>query len=475
MPPTEPPVAIWWIRRDVRLDDNQALAAALARGGRVLPLFIVDPHLVEGTHRNASRRRSFLWAALRALDDDLRSRGSRLVIRHGAPAVVLQRVIAETHATVVAAEADVTPYGRRRDAAVGRVVPLETTPGLTVQPPGAHRTKAGTPYVVFTPFKRAWLAGDLPRTSDVISAPARLPAPPDVASDDVPTDDAPAATFPASEAEARRRLDRFTGGPDAPVLRYDEHRDRVDRDGTSTLSPYLRFGMLSPRRAVATAIALGGASEPRSGPGVWLSELVWREFYLGILVHAPHVLRHAFDARLRAIVWRDDPDGFAAWCAGRTGYPIVDAGMRQLAATGWMHNRARMIVASFLVKDLLIDWRAGERWFMQQLIDGDPAANNGGWQWTAGTGTDAAPYFRIFHPGRQGRRYDPDGDYVRRWVPELADIRGPAVHEPATLTPLELAAAGVRLGATYPRPIVDHRLVRDRTLAAYGAARTRPG
>ena len=468
----KPSVAVWWIRRDLRLTDNQALAAALERADRVLPLFVVDPHLTEGTHREAARRRGFLWAGLRALDDDLRARGSRLTVRHGEPAAVLRAVVGETGATVVTAEADVAPYAVRRDAAVAAVVPLVATPGLTVRPPGTLRTDGGAPYVVFTPFKRAWLAASLPTRRDVLAAPGRLAAPPGLASDAGPEGAAP-ADFPAGEAEAQRRLRRFMRGAGAPVHRYDERRDRVDVDGTSVLSPYFRFGMLSARRAAVAALERGAAEEPTCGPGVWLSELVWRDFYAAILRHHPHVLTTAFDARGRHVAWRDDPADLAAWQEGRTGYPIVDAAMRQLAATGWIHNRARMIVASFLVKDLLIDWRAGERWFRRQLVDGDPAANNGGWQWTAGTGTDAAPYFRIFNPVRQAARCDPDGEHVRRWVPELRGIAGRRVHEPWTIDPDERAALGVRLGATYPPRIVDHLAARKRALAAYEAARTR--
>ena len=251
-------------------------------------------------------------------------------------------------------------------------------------------------------------------------------------------------------------------------------RNSPDLDGTSQLSPYLRFGMISPRMAALAAyIAHDEApdADAAKGADVWLSELIWREFYLSILHHFPHVRRGAFRPEYDAIAWRNDEDDFAAWCAGRTGYPIVDAAMRQLAATGWMHNRTRMIVASFLVKDLLVDWRWGERWFMQQLVDGDPAANNGGWQWTAGTGTDAAPYFRIFNPVTQGEKFDPNGAYVRRWVPELARVPATHIHQPWTLPTSEQRRTGCIIGQTYPPPIVDHALACARVLAAYGAVK----
>jgi deoxyribodipyrimidine photo-lyase len=244
----------------------------------------------------------------------------------------------------------------------------------------------------------------------------------------------------------------------------------MDLDATSVLSPYLRFGMLSAGQAVLAAQqALQNAPDKnaRKGAETWLNELIWREFYIAILYHFPQVSRMSFRENLRDIRWNNDPREFEAWCEGRTGYPVVDAAMRQLRNTGWMHNRARMIVASFLTKDLLIDWRWGERWFMQQLVDGDPAANNGGWQWTAGTGTDAAPYFRIFNPVLQSKKFDPQGDYIRRWVPELTRVPGLYLHAPWEMTVDQQRDAGCRLGEHYPLPIIDHSFARQRTLVAY--------
>ena len=269
------------------------------------------------------------------------------------------------------------------------------------------------------------------------------------------------------EAAARRRLEQFLAEPAAD---YDDKRNRLDLDGTSRLSPYLRFGMVSARAAaVAAQNAQAEAREGARAKGLstWLNELIWRDFYIHILYHFPHVRHTSFRETLRDIPWRNDPAEFDAWCNGQTGYPVVDAAMRQLRQTGWMPNRARMIVASFLVKDLLIDWRWGERWFMNQLIDGDPAANNGGWQWTAGTGTDAAPYFRIFNPVTQSHNFDPEGAYIRRWVPELAAMPSPAIHEPWRLKPQAQQALGCLLGRDYPQPILDHATARERTLAAY--------
>jgi deoxyribodipyrimidine photo-lyase len=281
---------------------------------------------------------------------------------------------------------------------------------------------------------------------------------------------AAAPPFPAGEAEALRRLRAFAGGSAAAIHRYDEERNRLDREGTALLSPYLRFGMVSARRAAVAALhAMNHAPDTatRKGGETWLNELIWREFYMAILYHFPFVMEMAFREELREISWRDDRAGFDAWCAGLTGYPVVDAAMRQLEATGWMHNRARMIAASFLVKDLLIDWRRGEQFFMQRLVDGDPAANNGGWQWTAGVGTDAAPYFRIFNPSLQGAKFDPEGAYVRRWLPELARVPLNYLHTPWLMPLSEQVKAGCRIGRDYPEPNVDHALARDRTLAAY--------
>lgn len=468
-------MTIWWVRRDLRLGDNAALAAAVARGGPVVPLFVVDPALAGGIHAVADKRRAFLWRGLDALDRSLRARGSRLVVRHGAPEVVVPDVAREVGAHEAIAEEDYSPYARRRDAAVSHRLPLELTAGLTVHPPRAVLSSDHRPYLVFSPFRRAWLALGVPTRGQLIDAPHTLAPFPPIASEPIPS--APASLdFPAGEDEAARRLARFAAGVRAPIRRYDETRNRVDQAGTSALSPYLRFGMLSASQAVAAAVEAG--ADPRdtrggSGPDVWLSELVWREFYLAVLWHFPSVLRRAFDRSLRHVPWRDSASDLAAWQAGRTGYPIVDAGMRQLAASGWMHNRARMIVASFLTKDLLLDWRLGEAWFMRHLVDGDPAANNGGWQWTAGTGTDAAPYFRVFNPVLQAKKFDPEGAYVRHWVPELVRVPARFVHEPWTMSPLEQHAAGCVIGRDYPAPIVDRAASRARALAAYAASRQR--
>jgi deoxyribodipyrimidine photo-lyase len=467
--------AIWWARRDLRLTDNRALSAALAHAERVIPAFVLDPTLL-ARYEAAEKRVAFLFGGLWALDESLHARGSALAVRQGDPRDELAALLIETGAEAIYAEADVWPYGVERDAHVAKTLPLHLIGGLTVHPPNAVLKADGTPYVVFTPYSRKWKALPPPEFGDILPAPERIATPPDIDSLSIPDEPPPPSEvgFPPGEAEAQRRLDAFLTSDDPPVYRYAEARDRVDPDGTSRLSPYLRFGMLSARQAAATArlaLELAPSDAARRGVEAWLDELIWREFYQAILHHFPHVLERSFRPNLRAIPWNNDRAAFAAWCEGRTGYPIVDAAMRQLTHTGWMHNRARMVVASFLVKDLLIDWRWGERFFMQHLVDGDPAANNGGWQWTAGTGTDAAPYFRIFNPVTQGKTHDPKGAYVRRWVPELANVPDRFIHEPWKMPAEMQRSFGCIIGRDYPEPIVDHARTRERTLAAYAKAR----
>ncbi len=454
--------AIWWIRRDLRLTDNPALASALETGLSVVPVFIFDSLLLE---KPAPKRQAFLFAGLRALDGDLRARGSRLILRQGDPQAELTRLAAECGPQSIHATEDYSPYARRRDGEIARQFPLHLTGGVTVHPPSAVHKADGTPYTVFTPFSKAWQA--LPLSTQAASpAPPLLPPPPPLVSLAIP-EHQPLAGFPAGEAEAQQRLRAFLDGT---IFDYDGDRNRLDLDGTSALSPYLRFGMLSPRQTSQTAVLaaqMAASERERKGAQTWLNELIWREFYISILYHFPHVLRTAFNPTLRRIPWRDDPPGLRAWQEGLTGYPVVDAAMRQLRHTGWMHNRGRMIVASFLVKNLLIDWRVGEKWFMRHLVDGDPAANNGGWQWTAGVGTDAAPYFRIFNPILQGLKFDPEGAYVRRWVPELARVPTRYIHTPWQMSLETQASARCRIGADYPLPVLDASQTKDRTLAAY--------
>ena len=456
---------IWWIRRDLRLQDNQALAQALSHSSIVIPLFILDPRLLR---TEAQSRRSFLFNALDSLDSDLHDRGSRLIIREGDPLNELRNVFEESGAEKIFAEADFSPFAKRRDSLVAKVLPCEFISGLTIHPPGSVRKADGTPYTVFTPYKNAWRA--LPSPGHPINAPVRLTMPLNLGSLNIPTYNR-ASNFPASESEAEKRFDHFISNR---LSSYGKDRDRIDLSGTSNLSPYLRFGLISARKLAFFTRAIidpSENSEAKESAEAWLNELIWRDFYYSILDNFPYVLKCAFRESYNHIPWRNSAQDFDAWKNGLTGYPIVDAGMRQLRETGWMHNRARMITASFLTKDLLINWQEGEKWFMEQLIDGDPACNNGGWQWCAGTGTDAAPYFRIFNPILQGKKFDPKGDYIHRWIPELASVPEKFIHTPWEMPQDLQSKVNFFAGKHYPMPIVDHLLARERALAAYKFSR----
>jgi deoxyribodipyrimidine photo-lyase len=459
---------IWWIRRDIRLHDNQALQAACQGADQLIPLFIIEPELMDGA---GPRRRAFLLHALADLDQQLKPLVSRLIIRQGPAQSALQSLVAELGDVHIFAHEDFSPFARQRDQAVAEVVSLNLYPGVLYQHPEAILKEDGEPYVVYTPFKNKWYLHPLPTPADGLPVPDHLPpVPANLTSLDLPHVE-PVKDFPATAAEAQRRLTAFTNGA---IRKYHSQRDRLDLQGTSQISPYLRFGLISAREAFAQAhiAQLQAKTDAERGEiQTWLNELVWREFYTTILYHFPKVLEQPFREDYEHIPWRTAPADLAAWQNGQTGYPVVDACLRQLLATGWMHNRGRMIVASFLTKDLLINWQDGEAWFMHNLVDGDPAANNGGWQWSAGTGTDAAPYFRIFNPVTQGYKFDPDGDFIARWVPELRQLPIPFRHEPWKLDPADAERFSFRLGTDYPQRIVDHAFARQRTLEAYKAAR----
>ncbi len=457
--------ALHWFRSDLRVRDNTGLHAAAEGASSLACVFVFDPKLL--ANAGAPRVR-FMRDCVRRLARDLERRGQILLLRSGEPAAEITRLAGELRCERVTWNRDYGPYARARDAAVGHRlgalgVGVETHKDRVVFEADEILTLAGRPYSVYSPYRAAWWTRyrALPLEP---SGALKLPPPPALAQAGFEPELATASDemrIPTGgSAAAERRLDAFLGGA---IADYAWRRDLPAHDGTSRLSPHLRFGTISIRACFARALEAARA-EPRLAQGAskWADELVWREFYHAILAEHPRVLRGAFRPELADIAWRDDPSGFRAWCEGRTGYPFVDAGMRELAQTGWMHNRARMVVASFLCKDLLIDWRHGERWFMQHLVDGDPASNNGGWQWAASTGTDAQPYFRIFNPVTQGERFDPAGDYVRRFVPELRGLAGARAHRPWT-SPLEAPA--------YPPPIVDHALARERALSSYREAR----
>ena len=443
--------SLMWFRRDLRLHDQPALAAA-AQDGPVTAVFVLDDVLRRPSGRP---RLAFLYRALRSLDDDLRAHGGRLVVRHGRPEDVVPALAREVGAQTVHVSADFNPYGSARDervdAALADIALVRTGSPYAIAP-GRVRKPAGDPYQVYTAFYRAWREHGW-------RAPATTPATIEwlagVHSEDVPADPdlSPDVDLPeATEQSARTAWDVFRRDR---LPTYADARDRPDLDATSRVSVYLKYGLLHPRTLLAD---LGPEDE------TYRKELAWREFYASILHFYPQSARKYYKPEMAAMAYDTGPDAeerLQAWKDGRTGFPMVDAGMRQLLAQGWMHNRLRMIVASFLVKDLHLEWTAGAAHFLNHLVDGDLASNQHGWQWTAGTGTDAAPYFRIFNPVTQGIKFDPRGEYVRRWVPELRGLAGAAAHEPWQ----HGGSAG------YPGPIVDHSAERKVSLARYQALR----
>ncbi len=472
--------AIVWFRRDLRVHDHPALATAAREYDQVVPLFVLDPALLDGRYRSSARV-GFMLGCLRALDKELRDRGSRLAVRRGEPENVVRAVAEEAGAEAVLWSSDVSPHARRRDC---RVTEALRGAGVAPRPHGGNyivdvsrlRTGGGEPYRVFSPFHRAWAKVDRRR---VHRAPAALsPLPGRLAVGSLPgsTDalELPGLPRPGDpvvepgESAARRAADRWLGGD---LQDYANRQNDMSRPGTSQLSPYLRWGCLSP-------LELEQRAGTRSGRGAaaWIRQLCWRDYYAHILLHRPGNLGREFQPSMRQLEWDEDEERLTAWQRGETGYPIVDAGMRQLARTGWMHNRARLIVGSFLTKDLHLDWRAGEQWFARLLFDGEPAQNNGNWQWIASVGTDPAPvYRRLYNPASQAKRFDPDGSYVRHWVPELENVRHGQLFEPWRMTEQEQRRVGCRIGRDYPAPIVDHAEERKRALERYGAARTATG
>jgi deoxyribodipyrimidine photo-lyase len=471
-----------WFRKDLRLDDNTALSeAARDAGGDVVPFYASEPAILSRDDIAPARVR-YVLGALRALDEGLRESGTHLALAHGEAAERVLAAAREAGADAVYWNDEYEPALRERDAAVERAlreagVRVKRFHDRLIVPPGAVATKAGGPFTVFTPFRRACEALEV---SSPLPAPAKL-APNPLPARALATLErlgfAPpaAAPWPAGEREARARLERFVCGRNDAAGRglasYVAGRDVPSEPSTSRLSADLKFGAIGIRRVVATVRAAAGVPALREPAARFVEELRWRDFFAHVLWHFPHVERGAFRREYDAIPWGGTDAHFEAWCGGRTGYPIVDAGMRELLATGFMHNRVRMLVASFLTKDLLLDWRRGERHFMRHLVDGDLASNNGGWQWAAGTGTDAAPWFRVFNPVLQGRRFDPDGAYVKRWLPELAGLPATLVHAPWEAPPLVLASHGVAPGASYPFPLVEHAVQREKALAMYRAVK----
>ncbi len=466
--------AIVWFRNDLRLSDNPALLAAAASARRILPVYILDDESA-GDWAMGGASRWWLHHSLKALAADIEGLGGRLVLREGDAAAIIPDLVRESGAGAVYWNRAYERWAIDRDTAINSAlreagVEVRSFKGALIVEPWEISTKQGKPYKVYTPFWRALTAAHAP--ADPARRPDALTFADPVRSDDL---DAWSLTptrpdwagglreiWTPGEAGAQGRLGAFI---QHRMDDYDVARDRPAVKGTSGLSPHLHFGEISPRQVWwGVKRADGGDSEAADS---FLSEIGWREFSYNLLYHFPALPDENFQAKFDRFDWTGTDGAYRAWTRGRTGYPIVDAGMRELWHTGWMHNRVRMITGSFLIKDLMIHWRRGEAWFWDTLVDADLASNAAGWQWVAGSGADAAPYFRIFNPVSQGEKFDPKGDYVRKWVPELKGLPNKAIHAPWTADRTVLSHAGVVLGRDYPRPIVDHAEARKRALREF--------
>ena len=463
--------AIWWIRRDMRLTDNPALLLAKKKGLVVHPVFVLDPKILNN-YPEDNPRLDFMLNSLRSLSNSIESCGGQLSVHYGNPIELLPRILASSGADEVLAQYDPGSYSRSRDAEVAKILPLTMTPGLSITNPDEVLAGNGNSYKIFSPYYRAWMPKALieitkadeslnigrftnsGESSLLGSFPTRLNK-----------------NFPASEIEANRRLSLFFSNAESGSMlsNYNSYKDRLDMTATSQMSPYLRFGLISPRLMAKKAIEiLRTDASTFTGATSWISELAWRDFYISKTHHFLSSKKIERSDSSEYFPWRDDTEQYEKWCAGQTGIPIIDAIMRQLCSEGWISNRARMVTASFLTKQLLIDWRWGSDWFMKKLIDGDPFANSGGWQWVAGVGVGSAPYFRIFNPVLQAKKYDPHGVYVRRWVPELGSIQSQNIHEPWLLNEQNRKNSD---SENYPSPIVDLNAARDRALSVYKTTR----
>jgi deoxyribodipyrimidine photo-lyase len=441
-------IAIHWFRCDLRLTDNTALHAAVADADVVIPIFIFDPKILEAPEVSANQV-AFMIECLHSLEKNVEAAGGKLIFRHGPILDEMRAVLRESGAHALYYNRDYEPYARERDAAVEKLarshdVEVHSFKDNVIHETGEVLKADGKPYGVFTPYSRVWRSTAKPKVVRAVkfANPPRTKYPTGLA---LPSAEKlgfkSEITLPA--AGERAALDRLRKFATDDLLKYAQNRDFPARDATSRFSPHLRLGTLSPRTVLAAAEKAESAHpEAKRSVEIFVNEMIWRDFYKQILWHYPHVAEGCFRPQYDALKWENNEKLFAAWCEGRTGYPLVDAGMRQLNTTGWMHNRVRMVVAMFLTKDLLINWQWGERYFMQKLIDADLAANNGGWQWSAGTGTDSQPWFRIFNPSSQAQKFDPEGRYINQYVPEANTLK-------------------------YPAPIVDHSKQRLKALALF--------
>jgi deoxyribodipyrimidine photo-lyase len=467
--------ALVWFRRDLRVHDHAALHHALQAHDRVYCAFVFDTTILDPLPRR-DRRVEFILRAVEEVAAALQEMGGGLIVRHGDPLLEVPRLVAELGVSAVYSNRDYEPGAIARDEEVSRCLVSTDFRFLTFKDQVIFErdevlTQGGTPFSVFTPYKNAWLkrlvAADL-QPWPVEAYGSHLAPPPD--GERMPTlrdlgfeaTDLDELRLPTGMSGAQALFRDFT----ERMADYGARRDFPAIKGTSYLSTHLRFGTISIRQLAAYAHA-----QASRGAATWLSELIWRDFYHAILWHHPRVATQCFKPAFDALRWDSAPDLFAAWCAGRTGYPLVDAAMRQLSHAGWMHNRLRMVTASFLSKDLGVDWRRGEAWFAERLLDFDLAANNGGWQWAASTGCDAQPWFRIFNPVTQSEKFDAEGRFIRRYVPELDKVPKKFIHAPWTMSLAQQAACGVRIGHDYPLPVVDHAAARERTLARFKAIR----
>jgi len=474
--------AIMWFRRDLRIYDNAALYAALKSARRVYCVFVYDTQILSALERKADRRVEFIWQSVQALAQELAAHGGQLVAVHEDARVAIPRLAALWGVDAVFANHDYEPAALDRDSVVAdalqravQPVAFLTRKDQVIFEKDEVMTLSGTPFSVFTPYKNAWLkkltAYDIKAypveryLQQCAKPPGRWPT---LALSDLGFEATGIQTLGIAGGmqEAQRLFTDF----EQRMVHYQERRDYPAVKGPSYLSVHLRFGTVSIRQLVASA-QRACQKKANIGAATWLSELIWRDFYFMILHHHPRVVGQSFKVDYESIQWPNEQKLFKAWCEGRTGYPIVDAAMRQLNQTGYMHNRLRMIAASFLVKDLLVDWRWGERYFATHLNDFDLAANNGGWQWAASTGCDAQPYFRIFNPITQSQKFDAEGIFIRKYVPELAACHRKTIHAPWLMSSIEQAASGLVIGRDYPAPVVDHARARLQALALFKAAR----